>query len=58
MDAAHDFRKRLKGYTATGKGKVTVVDVTCMRHCIHPSLRVFNFEHQSSLEIKLKSDSQ
>ena len=22
MDAAHDFRKRLKAYTATGKGKV------------------------------------
>lgn len=24
MDAAHDFRKRLKGYTATGKGKKEV----------------------------------
>ena len=22
MDAAHDFRKRLKAYTAVGKGKV------------------------------------
>ena len=25
MDAAHDFRKRLKAYTATGKGKVQSV---------------------------------
>ena len=25
MDAAHDFRKRLKAYTATGKGKVCTV---------------------------------
>ena len=32
MDAAHDFRKRLKAYTATGKGKVCTVKPVLSGH--------------------------